>query len=208
MYLENEPALANDLERGLGQVRWTAVAYDASLRLRLPMCDITSIALTEAFRSAGYDADPIISSPKGFIAEPDSQHVFVSVDTEQGKYIVDPTYSQFLDKTGLSPGYVLFGGEDLYPERKIAVFKYDEGDQVATALADATMHFRDNREILDEHMGVYTMENMTHTEIAEEFNKIWNPANFDAFIPAEPEVREVGARLARFILPEHVKLVA
>ena len=208
MKLKHEQALANDLERGLGDIHWLAGVYDPSFRLRLPMCGITSVALTEAFRSAGVDAEAIISSPEDFVAEPDSQHVFVKVKTKSGEYIVDPTYSQFLDKVGLSPGYVIFGGKDLFPERKIAVFKYEDGYKIAQDLADAAVYFREHREETSEYMGTYTMDNVSDSELAKEFSKIWNPDNFDIFVPSESEVPEVGLRLAQFILPEHVQLVA
>lgn len=207
MRLKNEMALADDLERGLGDVHWLAGAYDQSLRLRLPMCGITSVALTEAFRAVGVDAVAIESSPE-LTGENDAKHVFVSVDTENGTYIVDPTYSQYLDAVGLSPGYVIFGGEDLFPERKIAVFKFDDGDIIARDLADATAHFREQRQEIDEYLGVHSMETLSHDELIEQFSKIWNPENFDTFIPREPEVTQVGQRLAQFIVPAHVELVA
>lgn len=207
MHLENEPALAGDLERGLGEVHWLAAAYDQSLRLRLSVCGITSYALTQAFHSVGVEAETIESSPM-LRGEDDSKHVFVSVNTKAGRYIVDPTYSQYLDNVGLSPGYVIFGGEDLFPERKIAVFKFGDGNTLAEELADATLHFRAHRQEIDEYLGVYSMEHLNYNELVTQFNRIWNTDNFNNFVPSEPEVAQVGQQLARFIVPEHVKLVA
>lgn len=207
MDLRYEKELANDLERGLGDVHWMAAAYDKSLRLRVPVCGLTSTALVEAFRSAGVSAEPIISSPKDLITEPDSQHVFVRIETENGPYIVDPTYSQFLDKVGLSAGYVTFGGKNLYPERKIAVFKFDDGEKIAQDLATATLYFREHREELDEYMGTYAMDEMPFDELVNEFSKIWNPDYFDAFITCESETIKAGSRLAQYILPKHIEFV-
>ena len=207
VHLENEPALVDDLERGLGDVHWLAAAYDPSLRLRLPVCGITSYALTAAFRSIGVAAEAIESSPE-LSGDSDSKHVFVSVETDLGEYIVDPTYSQYLDAVGLSPGYVIFGGENLFPERKIAVFPVGEGYSLAENLASASVHFRKHRTEINEYLGVHSMEHMNHDELVAQFSKIWNPDNFNRFTPREPEVSEVGQRLARFILPEHIRLVA
>jgi hypothetical protein len=207
MHLENEQALVDDLERGIGEMHWSAFAYPASVRLRLALCAETNLALDEAYRDIGVVAEPIESWPH-FAVEPTSKHVFEVVTTEQGKFIVDPTYSQFLDMTGLSPEYVLFGGEDLYPKKKIAVFPYNDGEQIAQEMVDAVVAFREQRKDIYGYEGAYRMEDFTPDQLFAEYSKIWDPNNFEAYVPKEPETIAMAHRFAQFIVPEHVKLVA
>ena len=210
MKFENEQGLVDDLERGIGEVHWNAFAWDASLRLRLPLCGMTSLALTEALRNEGFEAESV-ESTTNLSTEEGMEHVFTVVNAEEGRYIIDPTYSQFLDTIGLGTGYVTFGGEDLFPSRKIAVVPFEEGDVIAKQLADATQHFRIHRQPVQDHllaMSRYSMDDFTYDEVEREYSKIWNPDNFEPFIPRDGDTVKAGHRLAQFILPEHVKMIA
>lgn len=210
MRLENEKGLADDLERGIGEVHWNAFTWDSSLRLRLPLCGITSLALTEALQGQGYDARSV-ESTSDFGIEPGMKHVFTVLNNDGQQYIIDPTFSQFLDTVGLGTGYVTYGGEDLFPSRKIAIEPYEKGYEIAKSLARAATFFRMNRQPTKDFylsLATYPMEDFTHDEVEDEYRKIWNPDNFDVFIPECEDDVKAGHQIAKFILPEHVKMIA
>lgn len=208
MKLFNEPGLAHDLETGLGEFHWLAAAYNPSLRLRLPVCGLATLALVEAMRIDGVDAEAIISSPR-IPADPDMRHVFARIRANGEERIVDPTYSQFLDMTGLSPGYVVHGGEDLFPAQKIEVFKAEDRSRIAVSLAETAVHFRTVRTPISElKRSLYRMNDHTYNEMVEEFSEIWNPDHFDAFVSEEEDLKKVVPKFARTISPAHTRLVA
>lgn len=208
MRLHDEPGLARDLETGLGEFHWLAAAYPPSLRLRLTVCGLSTLALVEAMRLNGMDAEPIISTPN-IPSDPGASHVFARLSIGNEAYLIDPTYSQFLDMTGLSPGYVVFGGEDLFPSQKVEVFKEEERHRIAAILAQAAVHFRMVRVPLSElQNSTYRMNEHTYDEMIEEFSEIWNPDHFDTFESSEAEMKAIIPRFAQMILPEHVRLVA
>jgi len=210
MKFENEQGLVDDLERGIGEVHWNAFAWDSSLRLRLPLCGMVSLALTEALQKEGFDAE-CVESTTDLSTELEMKHVLTVLNTGDQRYIVDATYTQFLDTVGLCTGYVIFGGEDLYPTQKIAVIPYDGGDKIANDLANATLHFRKYRQPVEDPilaLATFSMDDFSFDEVEREYRKIWNPDNFDVFIPEREDDVKAGHRLAEFILPAHVKMIA
>lgn len=208
MKVSQETQLASQLEMGLGEYHWLAAAYDPSLRLRLSVCGMTTLALVNALQRDGFNAQAIISHPK-IPSDTDMRHVFAQVEQHGETYIVDPTYSQFLDLAGLSPGYVVFGGEDAFPEKKIEVFKPEDRQRVAEVLARTAISFRMIRKPIDElQYATYPMEDYTYDEMVEEFSEIWNPMYFDPFVSNEPEMVKIVPKLASKITTEHIRLVA
>ncbi len=208
MKLINEPGLACDLEAGLGEFHWLPAAFEPSLRLRLPVCGLSSLALVKAMQENGIDAEAMISAPN-IPSHPDLLHVFVNVNVNSETYIIDPTYSQFLDMTGLSPGYVVFGGEDLFPARRIEVFRSDDRQRVATELAQTAVNFRRiGVPIAELKHSLYPMIDHTFDEMTEEYSEIWNPDYFDTFVTDEPDMKKLVPKVASMISPEHARLVA
>lgn len=208
MKLFNEPGLARDLETGLGEFHWLAAAYEPSLRLRLTVCGLSTLALVEAMRMDGMDAEAIISTPN-IPADPGAHHVFARLTVDNEAYLIDPTYSQFLDMTGLSPGYVVFGGEDLFPAQKIEIFKAEDRHRIAAILAQTAVNFRMARVPIPELQdSTYRMNEHTYDEMVEEFSEIWNPEHFDTFESNEDETKVIVPKFARMISPAHTRLVA
>lgn len=206
-FLANEAGLVTSLEHGLGEVHWLTIGYDSSLRLRLPVCGLTSLALANVMAENGIKASAVISSPD-LSVDPAMKHVMVKAEVADQTVLIDPTYSQFLDFVGLSPGYVIFGGEDLFPAQKIATIRAEDGMDLAKHLASTAVYFRTQRQPIEEmELSTNLMEDLTYDELVEQYYEIWNPDNFESFVSEEPETHEVAHRLAQFILPEHVGLV-
>lgn len=206
MELANKEHAVMQLERGLGEVHWIAAGFDPSLRLRMALCGITSVALAEKFVENDYDVELIISSPAVPHA-PEAQHVMPLVRHQGRNLIVDATYSQFMEYSGLTPGYVTFGGRDMYPREKIRVMMQGESDKVATDLYIASRYFLEHRQPMPEiDWKRNAFDNVSENDQKKTWASIWNEENFDTFIPDE-QTLEAGRKLAKFITAEHVRLV-
>lgn len=97
----------------------------------------------------------------------------------------------------------------MFPTRKIAMVGRDDGQDIAEALARTIVYFRTQRQPIEElKLSSYPMEDLSYDELVEQFYEIWNPDNFELFQSEEVETLDAADRLARYILPEHVQLVA
>ncbi|MGH7218091.1 MAG: hypothetical protein ACREGE_01420 [Candidatus Microsaccharimonas sp.] len=206
MELANKDRVAADLEQGLGEIHWIARGFHSSLRLRMAVCGLTSIALAEKFAENNYDVELVVSSPN-IPGDPETQHVLPVVRHKGQDVLVDATYSQFMEYVGLTPGYVVFGGEDLYPKDKIRIIGEGESDAVATELRTASQYFLKNRQPIPE----IDWKGSVFDGVSEEdqealLRTIWNENNFDTFTP-DKQTLEAGRKLAKFITTEHVRLV-
>jgi len=204
-------SLTADLQEGLGEFDpdslsgYVIRSHEQSLRLSLEgTCGLASIALNEHLLQAGHDSRIVLSKPN-LAFDPDKQHVFIRVMGEQGTTIIDPTYSHLLDYAGITPGYATSIGKSwLFPERKVAVFA--EGGQVSVAAQLATtatfimrtVTTNGEKRELDPYSGA---------EMVHELSKIWLPENFHPYEPSEATIQG-GLKLAKFILPQHARLVA
>lgn len=206
MELENTDGVVASLERGLGEVHWIAKGFYPSLRLRMALCGITSVALAEKFTENEYDVELVISNP-GIPNSKGMQHVMPLVRHGGRDVLVDATYSQFMEYVGLTPGYIIFGGEDLYPKEKIRIIERGDDVAVATDLYNASRNFLENRESIAE----VNWKRNVFDDVSEEEQKvlwstIWKEENFDVFAPDE-ETMDAGRKLAQFLTAEHVRLV-
>jgi len=206
MKLTHAEALAADIEHGLGEVDWMSRSLPSRLRLSQNICGIVSIALSEQLRQQGYDVELVLSVPE-IKADPLMQHVVPVVHHEGIDTIIDATYTQFLEFAGLHPGYVMFGGEDSYPDGKIVTFEVGSSEDVVTQLTTLSRQVMNNYKLIPEVYPSMEFKHFNNNEIAAQLTQIWNPDNFTEFTP-RVETTQVGQKLASFILPEHVHLVA
>ncbi len=208
MRLSHEQEVVRGLERGLGEAHWLFDATQPDLRLRMEgACGITTIAISERLNKEGASARMVLSSPNLAI-DPGMHHVMTLVDVEGNDYIVDANYSSFLAYAGLFPGYVTFGGANRFPERKIAVFRPDDRGMIVEELAGIAQDFLLSREYI-EKLQLHRPEFQTATpeQIVDTYDAIWNPDNFSEYQPTAVTL-EAGRKLAAFITPGQVKLVA
>jgi len=204
--VETEP-LAQDLEKGLGEVHWLMKSIYPWLRLRMSVCAITSIAVSERLREQGHDVELFVSQPKLDI-DPTMRHVIPVVHQDGTDTVIDSTYSQFLEYAGLHSGYVMLGGKDSYPTEKIAAFELGRSEEIVTRLSLVSRQVMDHYEPIDDiPYPVIEFTHLNDEEIEANLAEIWNPNNFSEFIPTD-ETAQVGKKLASFILPQHVNLVA
>jgi hypothetical protein len=202
--VETNP-LAENLEKGLGEIHWLFKGIYPKLRLRMEgSCGVASLAIAEHLREQGQQAELIISTPELSI-DSYRRHVFLLVEGT----VIDPAYSQFLGYAGLTPGYVMFGGKDYFPNPKIESFKLEEARKIADRLTLISQYVLNHldQSIEEQMFGTPEFVGMEDEEMNAIFSEIWNPDNFDTYEPEEHMV-EAGAKLAQFIVPEHVKLVA
>lgn len=206
--VETEP-LAADLEKGLGEAHWMFNAFYPKLRLRMEgTCGVASLAITQHLLEQGYDAETVISAPK-LSVDPEMRHVFTIVNDGGPGVIIDSGYTQFLEFAGLTAGYVMLGGKDYFPDPKIESFEVGNTQPVVERLTRIAEYVLDHRdETIDEQMfRTPEFEGMPVPEMSSVFSEIWNPDHFDTYKPTE-YMAEAGAKLAHFVVPEHVKLVA
>ena len=206
MKLAHPEALTNDLEKGLGEVDWFSESLPTALRLRQSVCGIVSIALSEQLRQQGYDVQLVLSNPE-IKADPRMQHVVPIVHHEGVDTIIDATYTQFLELSGLHPGYIMFGGEDSYPDEKIATFEVGNSVDVVTQLTKLSRQVMDNYRHIPKVYPTMEFKHFNNEEIAGQLTQIWNPENFIEYSPTSA-TQVVGEKLAKFITPQHVNLVA
>ncbi len=207
MKLVETAQLAGDLEKGLGEVHWAMKGIYPWLRLRTSVGAVTSLAVSQILREQGYNVELVVSQPELFI-DPEMQHVIPVVHENGVDTIIDSTYSQFLEYAGLYFGYVMFGGKNDYPEEKITSFEVGEAQKVVTRLSLLARYVMDHYEPVDE-MPFPRIEflGFTDEQIEATLAAIWNPDNFVEFTPSN-DTLEASKKLAEFIVPEHIKLVA
>ncbi len=206
MELADKDGVTTNLERGLGEIHWVANGFYPSLRLRMPVCGLVSIALADRLVENGYDTELVISSP-GVPRDEEKQHVMPLVHYKGQNVLIDATYSQFMEYAGLTPGYVMFGGQDLYPKEKIRLIEFGESGEAAAHLQSASQYFLDNREPIAEiDWKRNVFDNVSEDEQRARLRAIWNEENFDTFTPDKQTI-EAGRKLAQFITAEQVQLV-
>ena len=206
MILTGAEQLASSLEQGLGESSWLIERMPSTLRLRDSVCGVTSVAVAAYFQNQGHSVELRLSKPHLSI-DPRMQHVVAAVETDNGVQVIDPTYSQFLEYVGLVPGYVEFGGEDLYPETKIFMYPDGQHDDIAAYIALASEEFLSNREEIPEHS--LRIGKLANTSLRHRFNtyrRIWDPVNFSRFNPNE-EVDYYGHKIAKLIPPDEVRIM-
>ncbi|HJM04690.1 MAG TPA: hypothetical protein QF549_03625 [Candidatus Saccharimonadaceae bacterium] len=207
MRFANERGLAASLEAALGNHHPLASAFDASLRLRMGMCGSVSVAVADALRRTGIYAETVHSKPMSAF-DPDYEHVMVRATYEGDSWLIDPTYSQFLRDVGLSAGYVFHGGQDLFPEMKVAVVRSGEGHHVAARLADAAEDFRRQREPIEALAHApYALRESSHSDLFEAWEPFWNPVHFERHTFDDDNVMIEGLKMGRYIVPHHIQLV-
>jgi hypothetical protein len=205
MKLVETGRLAEGLEKGLGETHYLFKGFYPKLRLRMEgACGVASLAIAQHLREQGQQPELVISTPELSI-DSNRRHVFLLV----GGTVIDPSYSQFLGYAGLTPGYVMFGGKDDFPTPKIESFKLEESRNIVNRLTRISQHILDHldKDVEKQLFGTPEFVGMDEAEMGAIFSEIWNPDNFDTYEPQEYMV-EAGTKLAQFIVPEHVKLVA
>ena len=208
MKLVETASLATDLEKGLGETHWLFKSFNPALRLRMEgVCGVASLAITEHLRQQGHEVDIVMSHPNLPI-DPHMRHVFAIVRDGGDGTIIDSSYTQFLGYAGLTPGYVMFGGEDRYPGSKIESFGVGEEREVVDRLTLIARHVIDHRlNSKASHFEQPEFQDMSDEGIYDTLSEIWNPSNFEVYEPSD-ELLAGGKKLASFILPEHINLVA
>lgn len=209
MKLIEADQLAEGIEKGLGETHRLFNGYYPKLRLRMESGgEVASLAIAQHLREQGYDIDLVVSSPN-LSVDPDMHHVFPIVNDGGSGTIIDSGYSQFLEYAGLTAGYVMLGGKDLFPNPKIESFAIGNTASIVDRLTLISQYVLDHRDkdVDEQLLGTPEFEGMPEEEMSAEFSEIWNPDYFDVYDPPEYMV-EAGKKLARFIVPQRVKLVA
>jgi hypothetical protein len=207
MKLVETGPLADDLETGLGEVHWLLGGINKNARLGMAVCGIVSVALSEILKSQAIHHELVLSKPK-LDVDIEKEHVFVVIDDGRDGTVVDATYAQFYDYAGLTPAYVSMSGRSrFFPHEKIASFTVGKHHAIVQQMSLRARYFMNHYEPVD---GIYPridFKDLDEEQIAEQYARIWTPENLKPFTPTEATVG-AGKKLAEFILPEHVKLVA
>ena len=207
MKLIDTEYMVKDLEKGIGDAHWIYNAFAPSLRLRSPVCGLTSTAMSEHLRQQGFDVEMVVSTPR-LSADPEMQHVVSLLHHDGEDIVIDGTYSQFLSYSGLTPAYVMNGGMNQYPQQKIASYILQEPEELIDTLVSASREVIDTyNPIIMPYFSARAFKDLSNGEIRYELGKIWDPNNFDTFKPTQDTLR-AGIKIARSIVPRHVKLVA
>ena len=207
MRIQQPERLAEDIESGLGELHWLFDRMEPSMRLRSEgACGVGSLAVAQHFREQGYSVDLVISTPRLWI-DPDMQHVLSIVHSDDGELMVDVSFSQFLGYAGMSEGYVQQGGENLFPDFKIAQIHDGDTDALVSLMTEQAVLSVEQYNAPDQWFRKLEMEGLKEDDIRAIYSAIWDPAYFDVYQPTEL-TQQAGKKLAGFILPEHVRLVA
>jgi len=205
--IDTEP-LARDLEEGLAEVYPSLAAFPAPLRLRMGVDAAASIAIATFLQSRGLSAQVITSQPNLDI-DTNIKHSMILVHDIGPTTVIDPTYENLLKYAGLNPSYVQQGGLDGYKGRKIASFNIGEEQAVVTELSLTAEYFMNHYQPLPQFPSTskVSFAGMNDEQIEARLAEFWNSANWRRF-DSESTINDIGQRLSRFIVPEHVKLVA
>jgi hypothetical protein len=208
MKLVETGPLAEDLEIGLGEVHWLLGGINKDARLGMAVCGIVSIALSESLTQQGIAHELVLSKPN-LAVDPEKEHVFLVLEDGANGTVVDATCAQFYDYAGLTPGYISMSGRSrFFPHEKIASFPVGEHHGLVQRMSLQARYFMNHYEPVDElPFQNINFKDFDEDQIAEQCSRIWMPENIEPFTPTE-QTEEAGRRLAAFILPEHVKLVA
>ena len=205
MKLVHAEALAQDLEKGLGGVHDMLSAFNSEYRLSMGVCGIVTVALSERLKESDV-AHRLVATVPEIDTEWDEFHNFIVIEDET---VLDATYTSLYKYVGLTAGYLSMSGRGrLFPKEKIMTFPVGEHDRLAQRMGLQARYFMDHYIPIDEvpHRRI-AFKGKTEEEIAEAYALVWDPENFSEYAPSEPTF-EIGRRLAEFVVPEHVKLVA
>lgn len=208
MLIERPERLAENLENGLGEIHWLLKGLYPNLRLRTDgVCGVSSIALNEHLEAQGYDTEMVISEPK-LDVEPGMRHVMNIVYVDGSEYLIDTSYSQHLSYAGQTPGYVMFGGRNVFPESKIEVISNGQSEMLVEKMTHRALEALDIYEPIED-LGPRVPEFMIldEDEIRATYAAIWDPAYFDQYRPTDATLN-AGKKLSTFILDENVRLIA
>jgi hypothetical protein len=208
MKLVETGPLAKDLEIGLGEVHWLLGGINKDARLGMAVCGIVSIALSHTLSSQGIEHELVISKPN-LDVDPDKEHVFLVLEDGNSGTIIDATYAQFYDYAGLNPGYISMSGRSrFFPHEKIVSFPVGEHQRLVQQMSLQARYFINHYEPVDDlSFQKIDFKDFDEDQIAEQYSRIWMPENIEHFVPTV-QTEEAGKRLAAFIVPGHVKLVA
>lgn len=202
--------LAEDLEKGLGEIHWLTKAFEPSLRLRMEgVCGITSIAIAEHFKRQGHEVDLVISDPK-LDLDQGMRHVMPIVRVDGHEATIDANYSSFLTYAGLTPGYVMFNQFDYFPESKIEIIRDGKNEALVRKMSEAALRFMPHFQYMEEmnlRIPQFMEPDVDESVVNATYAAIWDPAYFDTYRPSE-ETLAAGKRLAEYVMPEHVRLIA
>lgn len=177
------------------------------MRLRTEgSCGVGSLAVAQHLREQGYNVDLVISSPRLWI-DPDMQHVLSVIHRDDEELMLDVSFSRFLGYAGMSEGYVHFGDENLFPEFKIAQIHDGDVEGLVSLMTERAMVSIGRSNAPDRWFRKLEMEGLGQDDIRAIYSAIWDPAYFDVYRPTEP-TQQASKKLAEFILPEHVRLIA
>ncbi|HUD03415.1 MAG TPA: hypothetical protein VMR51_01385 [Patescibacteria group bacterium] len=140
--IDNE-RLAVNLEKGIGYVdkRFGAIGWPEKYRLRVPYCGLTSVATHEYFKSLRVPSTVLYGKIDTGVGE-EIEHCVNQIDLDGNRYVIDCTYSQFLNLAGLIPGHAMLIGNEVYPDARVEVFYPEESHNVADKLAKAAFKFQ------------------------------------------------------------------
>ena len=205
--IETAP-LAQDLERGLGEVHPLLAGINSEARLGMAVCGIVSVALSETLTKKDVDHELVISKPQ-LEVDPHKEHVFVVVKEGGDETVIDATYAQFYDYAGVSPGFLSMSGRSRFNfSEKIISFPLGAHDKVVERMSLQAKYFVNHYVPTDElPFQRIDFKDMDEDEIAGNYARIWEPERLEPFVPTD-FTRQAGEKLASFIVAEHVKLVA
>lgn len=196
--------LSEGLEKGIEQVDGI-VAVDREFRLRMSYCGVASYAIAGYFSSEGYETRLVESNPR-LAFEKQLRHVMVEVEADKDKIIVDGTYSQFLEFVGLTPGYVVYSGQDEYPEEKIAVFDKGNGQELADRITSLATHFQKVNIHPDAGYGIRLghgpLESASVDRLRHTYEAVWDSHNFRDYRPSNAV--KLAGQAIQSVLTDHM----
>ncbi|RWZ78157.1 MAG: hypothetical protein EOT05_00045 [Candidatus Microsaccharimonas sossegonensis] len=202
--VEAEP-LAKDLEKGLGEVHDLLSAFNPEYRLSMGICGIVTVALSEKLDQLSVEHH-LVETTLEIDSDYQEAHDFIILEDDT---ILDATYTSLYKYVGLTAGYLSMSGRGrLFPKQKIVTLPVGEHELLARQMGLQARYFMDHYIPIDEvPQGRIIFEGKNEEEIAEAYAPVWDPENFSEYAPSKPTI-EIGTKLAQFIVPEHIKLVA
>jgi hypothetical protein len=198
--------LAWELEEGIdaGGYAWL---YPREYILRNPVCGLTSASIARHLNDR--EVPTMLVKARVRLPKLDTEHALpLIVDHEP--HAIDACATQFLDIVGLSWGYAVKNGEDVYPADKIFDFKLSRIDEIIDWLTNTADQFRDREpkltfKILGRTIGEGPMSVKPKSEIRDAYSSIYNPSIFREHVPS-PAGQSAAMAIAKYITAESIQI--
>lgn len=172
------------------------------VRLRVTGCGLVSEVLRRQLADKGYDSRLQIRDWSAFGSE--GQHVITKVQTSEGPYFIDGTYSQFFGLFGMHFGPARDVGETAYyPDEKMLIYQPADVPVLSEWYADVVTSFWKNAgmrpEFYQTRFGAMVDSQsfpygLPRHELRDYAAYMWNPAAYQDY-EAAPHVQQDAARI-------------